>query len=364
MRDRVPTKPNRYAVYDDNHNFVRYEYHERADEPTEAGTPLTKATLLSDTTAAQLGLSGNPTVDEALRMRFCLAINFDRLFSGFFSGKTFTVEGGDFAYSGTVPAGLAVIVAVPYPNTTYTVTCEGYSKTVTTTEYFGIYSLTVEAISSTFANNTWAHIATVAEAGNASSYWQVGAEKDITLTGGEVLTLQIYGFNHDDKAGGGKAGITFGLKNLMADTRQMNSSGGNVNGFTGSDMYTWLQGDLYNSLPSDLKSLIKSVNKKTSAGNQSTTINTNAMKIFLYSEVECFGTASFSAAGEGSQYPIFTDAASRIKNLANGSGDANTWWERSPSTSITTSFCNVNSSGDANNNNASTSRGVCFGFCL
>lgn len=41
--DRVPTKPNRYAVYEENHNFLRYEYHERADEPVQAGNPFNKA---------------------------------------------------------------------------------------------------------------------------------------------------------------------------------------------------------------------------------------------------------------------------------------------------------------------------------
>ena len=41
--DRVPTKPNRYAVYDEEHNFLRYEYHERADEPVQAGNPFNKA---------------------------------------------------------------------------------------------------------------------------------------------------------------------------------------------------------------------------------------------------------------------------------------------------------------------------------
>ena len=41
--DRAPTKPNRYAVYDDGHNFLRYEYHERADEPTQEGNPINKA---------------------------------------------------------------------------------------------------------------------------------------------------------------------------------------------------------------------------------------------------------------------------------------------------------------------------------
>ena len=66
MKDRVSAKPNRYAVYDDAHNFVRYEYHERADEPTQAGDALNKANLLPDDVATALGLTGNPQVKDAL----------------------------------------------------------------------------------------------------------------------------------------------------------------------------------------------------------------------------------------------------------------------------------------------------------
>lgn len=66
MQDRAPTKPNRYAVYDDSHNFIRYEYHERADEPTQAGTALNKATLLKDTTATILGIPTTSVPDDAL----------------------------------------------------------------------------------------------------------------------------------------------------------------------------------------------------------------------------------------------------------------------------------------------------------
>lgn len=66
MQDRAPTKPNRYAVYDDAHNFIRYEYHERADEPTQAGDALNKANLLPDAVATALGLTGNPQVKDAL----------------------------------------------------------------------------------------------------------------------------------------------------------------------------------------------------------------------------------------------------------------------------------------------------------
>ena len=101
-------------------------------------------------------------------------------------------------------------------------------------------------------------IAAASEAGVAASTWSVGDTKNITV-GGETLTVEIVGFNHDDLASGGKAGITFGLKNLMANTRQMNSSNTNAGGFTGSDMYDWLQGTLLNSLPSDLRAVLKSV---------------------------------------------------------------------------------------------------------
>ena len=66
MRDRVSAKPNRYAVYDDAHSFLRYEYHERADEPTQAGDALNKANLLPDAVATALGLTGNPQVKDAL----------------------------------------------------------------------------------------------------------------------------------------------------------------------------------------------------------------------------------------------------------------------------------------------------------
>ena len=276
-------------------------------------------------------------------------------------GKTFTVTApGVETITGVVPSGLHVEVYVPKPNTTYTVTCDGTSITIQTESYFGYYT---GFVASALADYSWSAIAAISESGQASNVWNIGDEKDITV-GSETITLQIYDFNHDDLSTSGKAGITFGLKNLMASTKAMNSSNTNSGGFTGSAMYTWLQGDLYNSLPSDLKSVIKEVKKKASAGSQSTTINTNSMKIFLFSEVECFGTTSYSVSGEGSQYPIFTDAASRTKKLSNGSGSARGWWERSPVASSSTSFCNVINSGDADNNSASNTYGVCFGFCV
>ena len=42
---------------------------------------------------------------------------------------------------------------------------------------------------------------------------------------------------------------------------------------------------------------------------------------------------------------------------------ASYWWERSPNGSNSTNFCYVYSNGNANNNDASHSNGVSFGFC-
>lgn len=78
MQDRLSTQvldngAIRYAVYDESGTFLRYEYLLPADEPTQPGTPLNKATLLSDSTATALGMLGDsdtsstePTVDGAL----------------------------------------------------------------------------------------------------------------------------------------------------------------------------------------------------------------------------------------------------------------------------------------------------------
>ncbi len=44
---------------------------------------------------------------------------------------------------------------------------------------------------------------------------------------------------------------------------------------------------------------------------------------------------------------------------------ANNWWERSPNYNNSSNFCNVNSDGTANNNNASNTNGLApFGYII
>lgn len=269
---------------------------------------------------------------------------------------------------------------------------------------------------------SWSTISSASKAGLASTLWKVGDEKKVTLSTGEEITLVILGFNHDDKSDGtGKAGITFGMKNALATAYPINSTNTNVGGWTSSVMRTTTMATLLGYLPTEVQEVITPVNKLTSAGNLSSTINTTEDKLFLFSMEEIMGTHMYSTttqyafSGEGTQYEYYKNAplptptsgtgtftalnggstgtfyttdtavasgytdmfgtartttANRYYNYNNAKarGDSATsasfWWLRSPRYSNSSGFCYVNSDGYVIYNGASSSYGVAFGFCI
>ena len=221
-----------------------------------------------------------------------------------------------------------------------------------------------------FEKASWSDIAALSESGSADKYFSVGDEKTISLTTGEQVTFVILGFDHDDLTSGGKAGMTIGMKNLLATTYRMNATGTNAGGWDESEMRTSTMATLLSQLPSDLQGVIKQVNKKATAGSQSTSITTSADKLWLLAEVEVDGTTSAGYADEGEQYEYWktvkdgTVAADRIKYLSNGSGSAYFWWLRSPVVSHSYLFRYILSTGIVGSYGANYTRGVSFGFCV
>ena len=221
-----------------------------------------------------------------------------------------------------------------------------------------------------FEKASWSDIAALSESGSADKYFSVGDEKTISLTTGEQVTFVILGFDHDDLTSGGKAGMTIGMKNLLATTYRMNATGTNAGGWDESEMRTSTMATLLSQLPSDLQGVIKQVNKKATAGSQSTSITTSADKLWLLAEVEVDGTTSAGYADEGEQYEYWktvkdgTVAADRIKYLSNGSGSAYFWWLRSPYVSSSSGFRYLFSTGAVGYYYANDTRGVSFGFCV
>ena len=210
-------------------------------------------------------------------------------------------------------------------------------------------------------NFTWAQIDYISENGLMSDYFNIGDTKNVTI-GSATYVVEIVGFSHDDKAdGSGKAGLTFGLKDCLNTTYQMNSSDTNAGGWGSCALRATLRGDIWNQLPSELRGVIKEVTKKASAGNSSSTISSYTDTLFLFAEKEIFGSTQYSVNGEGTQYARFTTSNTRIKKL---NGSAAHWWLRSPGSGITNGFCIVTSGGTANSDAASISYGVAFGFCV
>lgn len=235
-----------------------------------------------------------------------------------------------------------------------------------------------------FALSDWNDISEIIDSGKAKEVFEIGDEREETLITGEKITLVILDFDHDEKTGGGKAGITFGMKDLLNTSYPMNASSTNAGGWNESKMRTETMATLLSQLPSDLRNVIKAVNKKATAGNQGTSLTASSDKLWLFAAAELWSkTAIENSAssdlknnaaaynGEGTQYEYFkntvgdaepNNSCSALVKRKNGS--TGSWWLRSPYVGSTTNFRLVSSYGNVGGTNAGYTYGVCFGFCV
>ena len=216
---------------------------------------------------------------------------------------------------------------------------------------------TVDAI---FANNSWEEIIAACQSGSVPDSWVVGNSKTMTING-TSYQIDIIGKNHDTYTAGGTAPLTFQMHDCYGTKYAMNSLDTNSGGWTSCAMRSTHLPAILALMPSEVQAGIKEVNKLTSAGSQSSTINTTTDKLFLLSEIEIFGSVRYSKSGEGTQYAYYKAGNSKVKKV-NGSNSA--WWERSPSGGINTFFCRVGSEGGNYDGYASDSKGVAFAFCF
>ena len=212
-----------------------------------------------------------------------------------------------------------------------------------------------------FADNTWEQIIAACQRDTVPETWAVGNHKTMMING-ISYQIDIIGKNHDTYTAGGTAPLTFQLHDCYADTKAMNRSDTNSGGWTSCAMRSTHLPVILSLMPTEVQNGIREVNKLTSAGKNSSTINTTADKLFLLSEVEIFGSTKYSAAGEGTQYDYYKAGNSKAKNR---NGSASEWWERSPRASASSRFCMVGSGGgNASSSTAGHALGVAFGFCF
>lgn len=215
---------------------------------------------------------------------------------------------------------------------------------------------------------TWDQIAKKAAAGDFTDL-NIGDYKDITLTTGESVRMEIagidtyFGYQSDNNHR-----IHFISRDCLETTYAMNSTNTNADGFPASTLKTTLNTTIFNTLPADLRAVIKADKRRVSTkGNWAVQED---LKLWLPSEVEVWGYNAWSEAGYGNgcgvQFPIF---AGSLRHICKGQGKGKAeqgsrvyWWCDSPLASNTTYFCLVGNSGSASYGSASTALGVpvCF----
>ena len=249
----------------------------------------------------------------------------------------------------------------------------------------------------TFASGTDTEIAKMIQAHynnkiNIADYWAVGDTRNVSLSAmsatgvgeshrAQTVQFVIGDFEHDDLTkpinGHSKAAVTLLQKDCLMDasnaSNPVNGSGNTENGHISSDTNiggwkncarrTWCNNVFFSALPSVWKSMVKTVNKKVSAGNNLSAIETVQDKIFLAAEIEIFGSTTYSFAGEGTQYQYYKNAtANRYKMPKWKSSYAtNVYWERSPHRGYNTYFCAVGVNGSADGSKSNNDK---YGFSL
>lgn len=276
------------------------------------------------------------------------------------AGASVSASKGTTTVSGTADTSGSCTLTLYEPGE-WSVSASLNNVTKTQTVNIGTQSMKLPLIelADAFAANSWETIIAACQSGNVPDSWAVGDSKPMAINGTNYR-IDIIGKNHDVYTdGSGTAPLTFQLHDCYSEAKQMYSTDLSGLGWKNTDMRLTYLPAILALMPAEVKNGIHAVNKKTSEGGNSTTIETVSDTLFLLSEAEVFGTTSSSVAGEGIQYDYYKAGNSKIKKRE---GVDEFWWERSSASGGM--FCRVRDNGQAGASNASSSLGVSFAFCF
>ena len=225
---------------------------------------------------------------------------------------------------------------------------------------YRVINKTAAAIQPNFADNEWDIIIEACHSGNVPDTWVAGDSKIMTIDDADYQ-FDIVGKNHDTYTAGGIAPLTFGLHDCYGTRYRMNGTNTNSTSWDGSKMRTETLPAILAKMPENIQNGIRAVNKLTATSGTDSTIKTASDKLFTFSEMEVYGSATKSHAGEGKQYDYYKAGNSKVKKVGS---TASIWWLRSPNAGIGSRFCTVTTSGSNDVELASITSGVCFGFCF
>ena len=272
-----------------------------------------------------------------------------------------------------------VIKAKETLNGTLTVTLDKVATETVTEEYTcklefnAVERDTIGVKLTQFQNDSWSTIAANVKSGNTSKY-NVGDTKKVNLGNLGVSTVRIA--NMSACTNGETSETACGFVVEFADiitNQRFSSTNTNVGGWRDSELRTYVNGTIYNALPSELQNVI--VSTKVISGHGKTPGETNFEtqdKLYLLSNEEIYGDFSSSSyakydtsVGNSKQLDYYkkqgvttSSYGGAIKQYNGGSS----WWLRSPILVNSVSFRYVDNDGGGASNNAFDSRGVSPAF--
>ena len=237
-----------------------------------------------------------------------------------------------------------------------------------------------------FAEDSWETIATLVQEGEIGNY-NVGDTKTVDLGTYGTHTLRIANTSTPSECsttGFSQSACGFVLE--FADiitTHNMNPAGTykgtqydygwNVDGWPASSMYTFVNNDMYNALPSELRNAI--IDTVTVSGHGSTSGETNFTstdKLYLLSTAEVWAQGSSNTISTDTARDVTrqldyyknlnTDTVNYSPAIKNNGTSAGYWWLRAASSGNSYSFYYVSYSGDWSYGSANNTRGVSPAF--
>ena len=232
-----------------------------------------------------------------------------------------------------------------------------------------------------FADDSWATIVTAVQSGNTGNY-NVGDTKTVDMGTLGTHTLRIANKSTPTECsttGFSQTACGFVLEFADIITRHImnpyeegvtTSGNGNIGGWPASGMRTYVNSDIYNALPSELKNGIINTVVVSGHGTIDSSNFTSTDKLYLLDAKEIYGdsfTNQYNTAKDSerqldyySSQNVTTSNYSGAIKQRNGSNDY--WWLRSPYSTGNTIFCGMSNNGDWRRDRSNITSGVSPAF--
>ena len=192
---------------------------------------------------------------------------------------------------------------------------------------------TVKGVS--FENDSWLRISGAVKAGTHS--YQVGDTREIDMGSFGTHTIRVANTTPcTTETSHTACGFVLEFTDIIGNAQKMNSLGTNVGGWPVSTLRPYINNDIFNSLPSDLRRII--IDTTVISGYGSTPGETNFIskdKLYLLSTMEIFGEPHVhdTVRNETRQLDYYkekgTNPSNYTETIKKRNGTAAWWWLRS-----------------------------------